>query len=145
VEDGFNIVRFDGEATKTDEYRKVPLHEHLIEQGLLNYVRSRGSRPLFYDPKRSRGGVDSNPHYQKVGERLAEWVRKTIKITDENVAPNHGWRHRFSSLARHVDRQVDVQNILQGHVGDRTAGDYGDAWAATAHREIWKIPRYVVN
>jgi hypothetical protein len=53
----------------------VPIHGHLIEQGLLAYAKSRGKRPFFYDPKRSRGGADSNPHYQKVGERLAEWVR----------------------------------------------------------------------
>lgn len=142
VEEGFDIFRFDADATKTDEYRKVPIHQHLIKQGLLAYVKSRGKRPLFYDPKRSRGGSDSNPHYQKVGERLAEWVRKTIKIKDKNVAPNHGWRHRFSSLARHVDMHIDVQNIIQGHVGDKTASDYGDAWVKTAHREIMKIPRY---
>jgi hypothetical protein len=42
-----------------DETRKsriVPLHGHLIEQGLLAYAKSRGVRPLFYDPARSRGG-----------------------------------------------------------------------------------------
>jgi integrase len=143
VEKGFDIIRFDADATKTAEYRVVPLHHHLIEQGFLEYVRSRGMRPLFYDPRRSRGGTDSNPHYQKVGERLAEWVR-TI-VADERVAPNHGWRHRFSSLARHVDMHVDVQNIIQGHVGDKTASDYGDAWIETAHREISKIPRYEVD
>lgn len=140
IEEGFNFIRLDATATKTGDYRKVPLHEHLLEQGLLEYVRSRGGRPLFYEPKRSRGG--NGLHFRKVGERLAEWVRDTVGITDKDVQPNHGWRHRFSSLARAVDMHVDVQNIIQGHVGERTASDYGDAWVSTAYREISKLPRY---
>jgi hypothetical protein len=60
-------------------------------------------------------------HFRKTGERLAEWIRSDeVGVTDDNVAPNHGWRHRFSSLAPHVDMHVDVQNIIQGHVGERT-------------------------
>ncbi|MEH2472955.1 hypothetical protein V1281_005855 [Nitrobacteraceae bacterium AZCC 2161] len=46
-------------------------------------------------------------------------------VDDENVALNHGWRHRFSSLARAVDMHVDVQSIIQGHAGGRTAASYG--------------------
>jgi integrase len=143
IEEGFDYIRLDATATKTGEYRKVPLHEHLLDQGLLDYVRSRKNRPLFYEPKRSRGG--DGTHFRKVGERLAEWVRNTVGVTDTDVQPNHGWRHRFSSLARAVDMHVDVQNIIQGHVGERTASDYGDAWVSTAHREISKLPRYVVE
>jgi hypothetical protein len=60
-------------------------------------LRPRGTRPLFYDPARSRGGSDANPHYKKVGERIAEWVR-SLGI-DVRVAPNHGWRHRFHADA----------------------------------------------
>lgn len=143
IEEGFDYIRLDATATKTGDYRKVPLHEHLLDQGLLDYVKSRKGRPLFYEPKRSRGG--DGKHFRKVGERLAEWVRDPVGVTDKDVQPNHGWRHRFSSLARAVDMHVDVQNIIQGHVGERTASDYGDAWVSTAHREISKLPRYAVT
>jgi len=34
----------------------VPLHDDLIDQGFLEYVASRGKKPLFYEPGRSRGG-----------------------------------------------------------------------------------------
>jgi hypothetical protein len=61
------------------------------------------------------------------------------------VAPNHGWRHRFSSLARAVDMHIDVQNIIQGHVGRRTAASYGDAWVKAAKREISKLPKYQIS
>jgi len=50
---------------------------------------------------------------------------------NENVAPNHGWRHRFPSTVWHVGMHVDVQNIIQGH-----AGDYGDASVETAYQKI---------
>ena len=39
----------------------------------------------------ARGGKGSNPQWQKVAERLGEWVRESLKVTD--VQPNHGWRH----------------------------------------------------
>src|SRR6202022_1059018 len=64
---GIHVFRIVPDATKGAEARIVPVHDHLIEQGLLAYVESR-RKPLFYDPKRSRGGKDSNPHYQKVAE-----------------------------------------------------------------------------
>jgi hypothetical protein len=39
---------------------------------------------------------------------------------------------------------IDVQNIIQGHVGRRTAASYGDAWVKAAKREISKLPRYQI-
>ncbi|WP_426437196.1 hypothetical protein [Bradyrhizobium genosp. P] len=140
--DGIWMIRVRAENNKTRKFREVPLHTHLIEQGLLDYVKSRGARALFYDPRRSRGGKDSNPHYKKVGERLAEWVRSLG--LDERVAPNHGWRHRFSSLARFLAMPEDVRNIIQGHSGVKVADRYGETWPLVALREIEKLPRYPV-
>ncbi|WBL77314.1 site-specific integrase [Bradyrhizobium xenonodulans] len=139
--DGIWMIRIRGANNKTRTYRDVPLDSHLIEQGLLDYVRSRRKRPLFYDPDRSRGGTDSNPHHKKVAERLAEWVRS---LGIEGVAPNHGWRHRFSTVSRLVGVPEDVRNIIQGHAGSKVADDYGDTWPLVALREIEKLPRYAV-
>jgi integrase len=144
--DGCTVFRIEAEASKTREYRYVPMHDDLRDQGFLDYVASRGDRPLFYEPSRSRGGRDAGRHFRKVGERLAEWIRSNaVGVTDTNVAPNHGWRHRFSSRARQVEMHIDVQNIIQGHAGDKVASDYGDAWTETAYREIMRIPRYVID
>jgi integrase len=140
--DGIWMIRIRGANNKTRTFREVPLHSHLIDQGLLDYAKSRGTRPLFYDPRRSRGGKDSNPHHKKVAERLAEWVR-SLGI-DEGVAPNHGWRHRFSSISRFIGMPEDVRNIIQGHAGSKIADDYGETWPLVALREIEKLPRYVV-
>jgi integrase len=140
--DGIWMIRIRGANNKTRTFREVPLHSHLIDQGLLDYAKSRGTRPLFYDPRRSRGGQDSNPHHKKVAERLAEWVR-SLGI-EEGVAPNHGWRHRFSSVARFIGMPEDVRNIIQGHAGSKITDDYGETWPLVALREIEKLPRYAV-
>jgi integrase len=139
--DGIWMIRIRGANNKTRSFREVPLHGYLIESGLLDYAKSRGTRPLFYDPGRSRGGKDSNPHHKKVAERLAEWVRS---LGIEGVAPNHGWRHRFSTVSRFVGMPEDVRNIIQGHAGSKIADDYGETWPLVALREIEKLPRYVV-
>lgn len=41
VKKGVNVARFDADATKTGDYREVPLHDDLIDQGLLKYVARR--------------------------------------------------------------------------------------------------------
>jgi integrase len=140
---GIPVFRIRAENTKTDEYRIVPMHNHLLDQGFLDYVTSHGNRPLFYDPARSRGGKDANPHWQKVGERLAEWIRK-LGIP-KGVQPNHGWRHRFSSAAMDAGMDERIQNIIQGHAPANEARAYGDLWPQTAQREIQKLPRYEVG
>ncbi|QGY01989.1 hypothetical protein MMSR116_08935 [Methylobacterium mesophilicum SR1.6/6] len=70
---GIWIVRITPEAgsAKTGLWRDVPLHPHLVAQGFLSFAGSRGSRPLFQDPARTRGCSKAHPIYKKVGERLA--------------------------------------------------------------------------
>ena len=50
-------------------------------QGFLDFVEKRRSLklPLFYDPKRARGGTNANPQYQKVGERLGGFAAQ-VKV-----------------------------------------------------------------
>jgi hypothetical protein len=48
---GIWVLKITPEAgtTKTGKPRTVPLHEHLIEQGLLEFVKAKAQGPLFYD------------------------------------------------------------------------------------------------
>ena len=92
VHEGIDVIWIVADAAKTRQYRLVPLHDHLLEQGLLKYVKLRGQLPLFYDPGRSRGGKSANPQYQKAAERLASWVRE-LGVDDENVAPIRAFAH----------------------------------------------------
>jgi len=90
-EDGVWVMRITPEAgtVKTGVARIVPLHPHLIEQGFLAFVRSRGKGPPFYSLACQRGGSAENPTYARMGQKLAEWVRG-LGVGDPNVDPNHG-------------------------------------------------------
>jgi integrase len=132
----------DAGTVKTSEDRKVPLHPHLIEQGFIEYVKSRSGLPLFYDPARALKKSAENPYYKKVGDRLREWVRDQVGITDEFVQPNHGWRHLFKTIGRSIKMNDDVLDMIQGHKTRREAQEYRETWPEVAYDEICKIPRY---
>jgi integrase len=133
---------------KTAQWRTVPIHSHVIEQKFgqqfLDYVeeRRRLKKPLFYDPERRRGGTVRHPQFHKVAERVGEWVHGLgIPI---GIKPNHGWRHVFKSMARHVGMDREVEGFITGHrPKDAGSGnDYGDHWVQTMSAEIEKYPRY---
>jgi hypothetical protein len=66
--------------TKGDYERVIPVHSHLIEQKFPEYVeeRRKARLPLFYDPKRARGSENANPQWQKIAQRLGDWVVESL-------------------------------------------------------------------
>lgn len=139
------------EMTKGDYERVVPVHSHLIEQQFREFVaqRAKARLPLFYDPKRARGGDNANPQWQKIAQRLGDWVVNRLRIT--GVKPNHAWRHRFKSVARHVHMHPEVEKFITGHGGSddpnviaKVSMDYGDAWVKTLKKTIEMYPRYEI-
>jgi integrase len=145
-EDGIWIIDInprDGDV-KTHVFRKVPIHEHLIEQGFLEFVRSRGSGPLFYKIETGRRGSDANPPYVRMGQKLAEWVR-TIGVEDRNVDPNHGWRHLFKTTARRVEMREDHMDAICGHAAASVGRKYGEFPIETLAAAIALLPRFVVE
>lgn len=129
-------------SVKTDTYRVVPLHPDIVEQGFLDYVATRAGKPLFYDPSRARGGNPAHRQSDKTGERLAEWIRTDVGLTDKRIMPNHAWRHRFRSVARSLKIPADVVNALDGHAAASVADTYGDFWPRVLHEAICLYPRY---
>jgi integrase len=104
----------------------VPLHPHLIELGFLAFARrKRGNAPLFHSTERQRNPDRRNPTYTSVGNKLAEWVRG-LGIKDPLVAPSHGWRHRFKTVARKVRMDAEVRDAIQGHAPRTEGEDYGE-------------------
>ncbi|MCP8890853.1 site-specific integrase [Sphingomonas faeni] len=145
-EKGIWVIRITPEAgtQKSMKARFVPLHTHLIDQGFLEVVKSSGDGPMFYDPSRQRAPSATNRHIKKVGERLGAWVREEVGITDKGVAPSHGWRHRFKTVARAVHMSGEVRDAIQGHE-PRTEGEaYGSMPIPTMAAAIALLPRYAV-
>jgi integrase len=144
---GIPCIRITPEAgtVKTSKRRTVPLHPHLIEMEFLVFARKKkGKTPLFYSIERQRNPNRKNPTYTSVGNKLAEWVRKKLGIKDELVAPNHGWRHRFKTVARRVGMNIEARDAIQGHA-TRTEGEkYGEVPVDVMLAELRKYPRYKV-
>ncbi len=123
---------------KTDQARDIVMHEHLVAKGFPAFVETAEAGYLFLTVK--RGAAVTGP-LQGVKNRLAEIARETVK--DKNVQPNHGWRHRFKTVARSVGIDSRVADAIQGHA-PRTAGDdYGDVTVAAMALAMGKIPRQV--
>ncbi|MDQ0457425.1 DUF6538 domain-containing protein [Rhizobium paknamense] len=144
LHDGVWLMWITPEAgsTKNGAPRFVAIHPHLVEQGFLDFVkRSKNDAPLFYDPARSRGGQDGNPQYKKVGERIAAWVRK-IGVDDDQIQPNHAWRHGFKTRARKVKMDVGARDYMQGHVPATEGEAYGEFEPDVLAHEIGKLERF---
>ena len=141
-EEGVWIIHITPEAgsVKTRKARKVPMHSHLIEQGFHKLGKAGDSTPLFYDPSLSRGGSQTATQAAKMGERLAQWVR-SLGIT--GVQPNHGWRHRFKTVARSVRMDPEARDAIQGHAPKTEGEAYGEWPLDALHEEVEKVKPYL--
>ena len=118
----------------------MPIHPHLVEMGFLTFVNDHRAGPLFYNPARTRKGTAANPPYKKVGGRIAAWVRK-LGVDDPGVAPNHGWRHRMSSILIALRARKGEVDAILGHKGPR----YGKVKLATKRDLIESVPRFEID
>lgn len=143
---GIPYLKITPEAgtVKTGQYRMVPIHPHLVELGLIDWISGCAEGPLFYVPndrKRKPGHTQAASVRGKVGD----WVRDIVKITDTRINPNHAWRHRFKTIARDVDIAPVYMNAIQGHTDGSASSDYGEKTMKALYREIQKMPRYMAN
>ncbi|WP_341642243.1 DUF6538 domain-containing protein [Phycobacter sp. K97] len=126
-------------SVKAGRYRDVPVHPHLQEIGLLDFIRNSKSGYLFHSG--SSTAAEALKRSGNARDKIAVWVRESVGITDERIQPNHAWRHRFKTVGRNADIAPEYLGAIQGHAG-RTAGeDYGEYPVETLYREICKLPR----
>ena len=75
---------------------------------------------------------------QGLKNRLAEFARSIV--TDPNVAPNHGWRHRFKTIGMEAGIAPRILDAIQGQAPRSVADSYGDVTVATMAASIAKLP-----
>jgi len=102
----------------------VPVHPHLIELGLLDFVSNCDNGPLF-----AKGGY----------KRVLDFVRTVV--TDKRVQPNHAWRHRLKTISRNLGLDHRVVDAIQGHAPRTSGEDYGNVSVIAMARVINAIPR----
>ncbi|WFU47723.1 tyrosine-type recombinase/integrase [Sinorhizobium terangae] len=143
-ENGLWIIRITPEAgtVKDGEYRDVPLHPHLVEQGFPEFVSKAANGHLFMkvfgDTEKAQRGA-----WRTTKNRVRDFVREIV--TDPEVAPNHAWRHRFMTLGRNLGISRDVRFSITGHDTDAEGDDYGIATNEAKAAALAKYPRYEVK
>lgn len=149
--DRFWVMKINPEAgtVKGGQARVVPLHEHLIELGLIEFVERAGKGPLFYDPAGQRVTRDdpTNPvqaPWVKQRNKLAEWVRG-LGVTDPNISPNHAWRHTFKRRAARAKIERRIRFAFCGHASDDVGDDYETPTLEDMATELKSFPRYVLE
>lgn len=142
---GFDYIVITPEAgsVKNGQYRKAPLHPHLIEMGLLDFVKNHRGGPLFYVPN-TRSKANGHKTSDNARAKVGDWVRDVVRVTDTRIQPNHAWRHRFKTVARDVDMPQRYMDAIQGHDDGSASSDYGENTMKALYREIQKLPRYAV-
>jgi integrase len=142
-EEGIIVMRLtpDAGTIKDGEFRLVPLHSHLLAQGFLAFVQSKPDGPLFFDPAKRRSDHAINRQANRVGSKLAEWVRS---LGIEGVKPNHAWRHLFVSQAPRFQMDPRTTRKITGHSSsDVHERDYLYGYLDVMAREIEKMPRFL--
>jgi integrase len=146
----FYVMKLTPEAgsIKTGNARTVPLHTHLIDQGFVEFVRTQGSGPLFYNARAADPTEEDplNPERSpsiKTRGRLGAWVRD-LGITDPEVGPTHGWRHTFQRIADRACIAEKMSDAITGHAAATIGRKYGPPTVEDMAEALKKFPRYVV-
>jgi integrase len=126
-------------TVKTNEARAVVLHEHLVELGFCAFVSAAPAGHLFLKP--GKGGEVRGPR-RGLKNRLADFARAIV--TDPNVAPNHGWRHRFKTVGMEAGIAPRILDAIQGQAARTAADNYGDVTIRTMATAIALLPRIVL-
>jgi integrase len=146
-QDGVDAIRITPEAgtVKTRKTTVIPLHEHLLKQGFLDFVETRGKGPLFYErPSAQRPDDLTNPRkprYVKAREHLAAWVR-SLGVNDRELQPNHAWRHTFKQIADRAEISERMSDSITGHAHKSVGATYGAPTLQDMSEALRKFPRY---
>ncbi len=135
IRDGIPYMHITPRAgtVKTKQDRYVPLHPQLLELGFIDEVEALRPGYIFGPEGEDRAAADR-------AKNIGVWVR-SLGISDPDVHPNHGWRHRFKTISRHAGIPTEYHNAITGHANDRSiANAYGEFPLSALHREIMKLP-----
>lgn len=131
----------DAGTIKAKAARLVPFHRDLIAQGFLDFVAQRPDGPLFFDPAKRRSDSAINRQANRLGSKLAEWVRS---LGIGGVKPNHAWRHLFNTLAVRHELDQRATFALLGHSSGTQNQKYGSVQIDVLYRELNKLPPFEI-
>jgi integrase len=139
-QDGASVLTSPPPAgpVKANDARHAPIHAHLIEEGFLDFVKAAKPGYLFLNASDQEGAL-------RVLDATKNRVRELIRtvVADPRVAPNHGWRHTFKTIALEADIDSQVADAICGHAPRQTVGDkYRHPSLRVKAAAIRRFPRY---
>ena len=141
------ITPADG-STKSGKAWAVGVHKHLIELGLLDFIREMGGGPLFYEPYPA--GTDLTKIKGKhralaAAGRAANWVTEKVGLEAPLGRPLHAFRHLFTTRSRLCGMDKEARDFMMGSGPVDAREGYGDWPPAVLDAEINKLPRFQVD
>ena len=131
----------DAGTVKTNEARDIVLHPQLLALGFPEFVEKAGTGHIFVTPRTGDGDVLDA--IKSARNKLGDFVREVV--SDRNVNPNHGWRHRFKTVGREAGIDSGILDAIQGHKPRNVADSYGDVTIRTMAAAIGKLPWYEIK
>ena len=133
------VIRLTPEAgdMKTNHFRDVPVHEHLIAIGFLEFLDHAQPGPLFC--KIGKDGTTGGSA-DGVYSRIREVVRRVVP--DPRVQPNHAWRYTFKSYGFEAGLEELALNAICGHAARTKGEDYTKVTLKKRTEAIAAFPRY---
>ena len=134
---------------KTRKARTIPLHEHLVSQGFLEFVDRAKGGPLFYDVERITASAPGKKRprqsaAERTRGRLGAWVR-SLGITDPELRPTHAWRHTFKAQAARIGMDERYSDAITGHTPPTTGRSYTTPIPEDLAEAMRKFPPYGVG
>jgi integrase len=142
------ITPADG-STKSGKAWAVGIHKHLIDLGLLDFIRKVGDGPLFYEPYPTSidpGSIKGRHRAADATKRVGDWITDEVGLEAPLGHPLHAFRHLFTTRSRACGMNKEARDFM---MGSRSAADaregYGDWPPSVLDAEINKLPRFAVE
>lgn len=127
----FRLTTAGGKTLKTKaSERTVPVHPELINEGLVDFLdtlNGRDDQRIF--PARSQPNI-------------SEWIRGKVRLTRDELAPNHGWRHLFEDQCMNGGVTDAARSYITGRATGKSSEGYGKSQAMLPGlaKEMRKVP-----
>lgn len=134
------IVTPEAGTVKNKQAREIPLHQHLVDLGFIDFVTKAKSGYLFLNVP---AGQTAMSVMRSQRNRVARVARQAVP--DTHVAPNHGWRHTFKSKGFEAGIQEKVLDAICGHAPISVGRAYGSVTLKTKVEAMQTFPRYSIE
>ncbi len=127
-------------TVKTKQFREVPLHDHLIDQGFTRWVQEQEGY-LFLDVALDANEEDKAKARRVILGKVGRFAKAAGNISG-GKRPNHGWRHTFKTIGREAGISEHTLDALCGHTPSTVGASYGKVSLRVKREAINRLPRF---